>query len=122
VKARTALDDTLDVFPCHGVGGIVGMLLTGVFAKDVGLINGETTTFLLHLLALAIVGVFSFGGSFVLYKIVDAIVPLRVTKADEEMGLDLSQHGETMGEVSTVFVTTAANAEAVVDGGMQKAA
>ncbi len=98
LKSRTSLDDTLDVFPCHGLGGVVGMVLTGVFAKDVGLIHGETRTFLLHLLALCIVSVFSFGGSYVLYKIVDKILPLRVSAAQEEQGLDLSQHGETIGE------------------------
>ena len=101
LKSRTALDDTLDVFACHGLGGIVGMLLTGVLAKDVGLIYGETRTFTMHLLALGIVSVFSFGGSWLLYKLVDVLVPLRVTDEEEEIGLDLSQHGETVGEIST---------------------
>ncbi|MCB0622856.1 MAG: ammonium transporter, partial [Saprospiraceae bacterium] len=55
LKNKSELDDTLDVFPSHGVGGIVGMILTAVFAREVGLIYGETTTFLYHLLALAIV-------------------------------------------------------------------
>ena len=95
-KSRTALDDTLDVFPCHGLGGVVGMVLTGVLAKDVGLIHGQTRTFLMHLLALVIVSVFSFVGSYLLYKLVDLIVPLRVTHEHEELGLDLSQHGETI--------------------------
>ncbi len=97
-KTRTALDDTLDVFPCHGLGGVVGMVLTGVLAKDVGLIHGQTRTFLFHLLALGIVAVFSFVGAYVLYKIVDRILPLRVSAAQEAEGLDLSQHGETVGE------------------------
>ncbi|MCY1001211.1 ammonium transporter [Myxococcus sp. MISCRS1] len=101
-KNRTSLDDTLDVFPCHGLGGVVGMVLTGVLAKDVGLVHGETTTFLKHLAALVLVSVFSFVGSYVLYKLVDRIVPLRVPREHEELGLDLSQHGETMGE-STGF-------------------
>ncbi|MCP3104692.1 ammonium transporter [Myxococcus sp. K15C18031901] len=96
-KSRTAIDDTLDVFPCHGLGGVVGMVLTGVLAKDVGLLYGETTTFLMHMMALVLVSVFSFVGSYVLYKVVDRIVPLRVTREAEEMGLDLSQHGETLG-------------------------
>ena len=48
-KSKSTLDDTLDVFPCHGLGGMVGMLLTGVFAKDVGLTSGKTHTFLVHL-------------------------------------------------------------------------
>ncbi|NVJ18308.1 ammonium transporter [Myxococcus sp. AM010] len=97
-KNRTSVDDTLDVFPCHGLGGVVGMVLTGVLAKDVGLIHGETRTFMMHMLALVLVSVFSFAGSFLLYKVVDRIVPLRVTREHEEEGLDLSQHGETVGE------------------------
>ena len=97
-KSRTALDDTLDVFPCHGLGGVVGMILTGVLAKDVGLVAGHWETFAFHLLALVIVSVFSFGGSWVLYKLVDKIVPLRVTKEQEEEGLDLSQHGESLND------------------------
>ncbi len=93
-KNKSSLDDTLDVFPCHGVGGIVGMLLTGVFAKDVGLYYGHTTTFFYHILALVIVSVFSFGGSYILYIITDKIVPLRVSEDDELEGLDFTQHGE----------------------------
>jgi Amt family ammonium transporter len=99
-KSRTALDDTLDVFPCHGLGGVVGMVLTGVLAKDVGLIHGQTRTFLMHMLALVLVSVFSFVGSYLLYKLVDRFVPLRVTREAEEQGLDLSQHGETVGELN----------------------
>lgn len=95
-KSKSTLDDTLDVFPCHGVGGIVGMIATGIFAKDVGLIYGETSTFLHHLLALVIVGIFSFCGSYVLFKITDAIHPLRVPEQAEDDGLDLSQHGESV--------------------------
>jgi Amt family ammonium transporter len=94
LRTRSSLDDTLDVFPCHGVGGLVGMLATGIFAKDVGLIHGNPKTFLMHLLAIVIVGAYTFFGSYLLYKVVDAITPLRVARADEEMGLDLSQHGE----------------------------
>lgn len=94
-KNKSNLDDTLDVFPCHGVGGIVGMILTGVFAKDVGLFYGHTTTFMYHLLGLVIVSVFSFGGSYVLYKITNLITPLRVSAENETLGLDFSQHGET---------------------------
>ena len=92
----SALDDTLDVFPCHGVGGMVGMLMTGLFAKDVGLTSGHAYTFLLHCGALVWVAVFSFGGSWLLYKVTDVIIPLRVSDEQEEMGLDLSQHGEVM--------------------------
>ncbi len=95
-KSKTSLDDTLDVFPCHGLGGMVGMVLTAVFAKDVGLIHGVITTFLIHLVALVIVTVFAFGGSYLLYKITDMIVPLRVSKEEEQIGLDLSQHDESI--------------------------
>ncbi len=94
IKSKTNVDDTLDVFPCHGIGGIVGMILTGVFAKDVGLIYGQTSTFIHHIMALGIVSVFTFGGSFLLYKITDLILPMRVTDKQEDEGLDLTQHGE----------------------------
>jgi Amt family ammonium transporter len=103
LRTKTAIDDTLDVFPCHGVGGIVGMILTGVFAHTAfnsanttgnGLFFGETTLFLKHLQGLAIVIAFSFGGSLLLLKITDLISPLRVSEAEEAEGLDLSQHGE----------------------------
>ncbi len=101
-QQRTSLDDTLDVFPCHGLGGIVGMILTAVFAKDVGLVYGKTETFLYHLLALIIVGVFTFGGSFLIFKITGMITRLRVSEEDERLGLDLSQHGETMSSTPKV--------------------
>ncbi len=106
-RTRTSLDDTLDVFPCHGVGGMVGMLLTGVFASQAvnpanetgnGLIFGETTLFLVHLAALVGVSVFAFCGSWVLLKITDMISPLRVTQQEEITGLDLSQHDESLDE------------------------
>jgi len=97
-KSRSTIDDTLDVFPCHGVGGMVGMLLTGVFAKDVGLLSGSPWTFLAHCFALVFVAVFSFAGSYVLYRATDLIIPLRVSDEQEEIGLDLSQHGEVMEE------------------------
>ena len=95
-KSRSTVDDTLDVFPCHGVGGMVGMILTGALARDVGLLAGQTTTFMYQLLALVIVSAFSFVGSLALFKLTDRIVPLRVTEEQEAVGLDLSQHGEFM--------------------------
>jgi Amt family ammonium transporter len=94
-KTRSTIDDTLDVFPCHGVGGMVGMVATGIFAKEVGLTSGHAETFLYHLLALVIVAVFSFVGSWILYKITDFIIPMRVTEEQEIVGLDESQHGES---------------------------
>ena len=103
-RTRTSIDDTLDVFPCHGVGGISGMILTGVFAHkninslvvDNGLFFGETKLFLTHLGAMLLVSVFVFGGTFVLLKITDLISPLRVSEVEESAGLDWSQHGERL--------------------------
>ena len=97
------IDDALDVFACHGVGGMVGMLLTGVFASKTvnsivgdnqGLIFGDATLFLTQLKALVLVSVFAFVGSYILFFIVNKITPLRVTEEKEELGLDISQHGE----------------------------
>ncbi|TDO70435.1 Amt family ammonium transporter [Flavobacterium chryseum] len=97
------IDDALDVFACHGVGGMVGMLLTGVFASNTvnsivgenqGLIFGDATLFLTQLKALVLVSIFAFVGSYALFFIVNKITPLRVTEEKEELGLDISQHGE----------------------------
>ncbi|MEM7185130.1 MAG: ammonium transporter [Bacteroidota bacterium] len=93
---KSEVDDTLDVFPSHGVGGIVGMILTGVFAKDVGLTSGETTTFTFHCIALVMVAVFTFFGSLLLYKITDLLLSMRVREDQEYRGLDASQHGENI--------------------------
>jgi ammonium transporter, Amt family len=101
-KNKSTIDDTLDVFPCHGVGGMVGMICTGIFAKDVGLVYGQTSTFLYHLLALVIVTIFTFGGSLLLYKITALTIPLRVSESQEREGLDFSQHGETALAVNSL--------------------
>ena len=96
-KTKTQLDDTLDVFPCHGVGGIVGMLCTALFAGSSfgGVIaTGKMDLLVAHLKALGIVSAFVIGGSYILYMLVNALIPIRVKKEQEEMGLDLSQHGE----------------------------
>lgn len=94
-RTKTSLDDTLDVFPAHGMGGIIGMILTAVFAQGVGLFYGEYKTFLFHLLALVIVGIYTFGGSYLLYVITNKIIPLRVEAKSERLGLDITQHGES---------------------------
>ena len=93
-QSKSGLDDTLDVFPSHGVGGMVGMVLTGVFAADVGLTSGQTDTFMWHMVALVGVAAFTFGASLLLFKLVDRAIPLRVTGWQETLGLDESQHGE----------------------------
>ncbi len=91
-----AIDDTLDVFACHGVGGIMGMILTALFAEgeNVSLLNGGWRIFGHHMIALLIVALFSFFGTLILYKITNKIIPLRVSEESELMGLDLSQHNE----------------------------
>lgn len=93
---RSKVDDTLDVFPCHGIGGITGMIATGIFAKQGGLITGSSDLFLKHLLALVIVAIFTFGGSYLIYKFIDALLPLRVGEKAEEKGLDITQHSESV--------------------------
>lgn len=104
-RTRTTLDDTLDVFPCHGIGGMVGMFLTGIFANTAintanttgnGLFFGETKLFVIQTLTLLGVAVAVFIASFILLKITDLITPLRVSEEEELEGLDLSQHGESL--------------------------
>jgi ammonium transporter, Amt family len=96
-RSQSTLDDTLDVFPCHGVGGIVGMVLTAVFAQDGGVITGSAALLGKHLAGLAMVSAFTFGGAWLLYQLTDLITPLRVDERHEQLGLDLSQHGESLG-------------------------
>ena len=93
---RFDIDDSLDVFACHGMGGIVGLLLTGIFAKEVGLYYGETTTFINHIYALIIISIYTFFGSLLIYKITALIIPIRVSNEIEEKGLDHSIHGESL--------------------------
>lgn len=102
-KGKTTIDDTLDVFPCHGIGGIVGMICTGIFSNKAinaagtdGLIYGGTEFFLHQVLGCLIVVVFSLVMGFIVFKIVDIIHPLRVTPQEEEIGLDISQHDEKL--------------------------
>src|SRR5687767_4174032 len=105
-KTKTSLEDTLDVFPCHGVGGAVGMLMTGLLATQAVnganttgnglLIDGSTNLITIHLIALVIVVAFSFFGSLLLLKITDLISPLRVSAEEKKVGSDYSQHGENL--------------------------
>jgi Amt family ammonium transporter len=93
---RSRVDDTLDVFACHGVGGIWGAIGTGIFASigATGLIYGNVHQFLAQLLAVGVVVPFSFFGSYLLLKAVNLFSPLRVSAQAEDAGLDLSEHGE----------------------------
>ncbi|HEV8082791.1 MAG TPA: ammonium transporter [Chitinophagaceae bacterium] len=100
-RSKSILDDTLDVFPCHGIGGMVGMVMTGIFAtKNInsggndGLFYGNPALFFTQLKALAIVVSYSFCVSFAIFKFINWVIPMRVSTADEEAGLDASQHNE----------------------------
>jgi ammonium transporter, Amt family len=104
VRTKTKVDDTLDVFACHGAGGMVGMLLTGVFANKAfnsmvaenGLFYGETALFMKHAITLVGVSVFFVVATYIILKITDIISPLRVSEEDEMVGLDMSQHAEKL--------------------------
>ncbi len=105
-KQKTSLEDTLDVFPCHGVGGAVGMVMTGLLATQAVnganttgngfFIDGSLTLITTHLIALVIVVAFSFLGSMLLLKVTDLISPLRVSAEEKIVGSDFSQHGENV--------------------------
>jgi len=97
---RSRIDDTLDVFACHGIGGIIGAVSVGLFATAAinpavqGLWDGKIGLLGVQLLAVAVVAAFAFVGSYLLLRIVDVFSPLRVSPKEEDEGLDLSQHGE----------------------------
>ncbi len=94
LKSKTRYDDPLDVFACHGVGGITGMLMTGVFGSNVvnsAVLDGQ---FLIQLKGMAVAVSYSFAVSFILFKVINMILPMRVTQEEEAEGLDASQHNE----------------------------
>lgn len=100
-KSKSILDDTLDVFPCHGIGGMVGMIMTGIFATKTvnaggadGLFYGNPAFFFTQLKGLGIVVGYSFVSSYAIFKFINWVMPMRVSVEDEEMGLDASQHNE----------------------------
>jgi Amt family ammonium transporter len=99
-RARTSLDDSLDVVAAHGLGGTVGALLTGVFAQKAmngvadGLLFGNPMQLLIQATAILAAIVYSGAGSFVLLNAISLVIPLRADASDEDAGLDLMQHGE----------------------------
>jgi Amt family ammonium transporter len=101
LKTKLGFDDSLDVFAVHGVGGILGMLATGIFATMAvnsagadGLLAGNGVQFLKQLLGVVAVGAYAFAATWILGKLVDVTIRLRVGQMEETVGLDLSQHGE----------------------------
>jgi len=112
-STKTVLDDTLDVFPCHGIGGMVGMLMTGIFATKAinaagnnGWAYGNFDFFLTQVKAMACAVVYSFVVSWLIFKFINFIVPIRVTGQEEDEGLDASQHDENYVQ-GTLLVATA---------------
>jgi Amt family ammonium transporter len=111
-KSKSKLDDTLDVFPCHGIGGIVGMIMTGFLSTKTvntagadGLLYGNASFLITQLKGLGIVVAYSFVMSFLIFKFINIIEPIRVSSEDEELGLDASQHNEKYLQ-GTLLVTT----------------
>ena len=99
-RVKTSLDDSLDVVAAHGVGGTVGALLTGVFAQKAlngvadGVLFGNPAQLGIQAVAVGATIIYSGVMSFVLLKLIGVIIPLRATADDEEVGIDLSNHGE----------------------------
>src|SRR3989338_9239247 len=96
---RTRIDDTLDVFACHGVAGIWGALATGLFAsaavnKVNGLFFGNPMQLAYQAIAVAVVALYAFIGSYLLLKGLSFVMNIRVSKEEEDIGLDKSQHQE----------------------------
>lgn len=96
---RTHIDDTLDVFACHGISGVWGSIATGLFATAMingvdGLFYGNPGQLISQVIAVAAVATFSFVGSYIILKLIDIVSPLRVSPEEEDAGLDISQHGE----------------------------
>jgi len=121
-KAKSSLDDTLDVFPCHGIGGMVGMILTGVFATKTvnpagadGLFYGNPAFFFTQIKGLAIVVAYSFTMSFVIFKFINFILPIRVSQEEELLGLDASQHNENYTQGTLLVQTNGILKEEVIE-------
>ena len=97
LKNKMGYDDALDVLGIHGIGGTWGALATGLFASvggGTGLFFGNPGQLVIQAVGVVVTWVFAFAGTYLILKVVDAIVGLRVSKEEEILGLDLSQHSE----------------------------
>jgi len=105
LRARIHVDDALDVFAVHGVGGMFGAIATGVFATTAinaagaGLIDGNPAQVLIQMVAVGATITYAVGATFLIVKLVDFLLGMRVGAREEEMGLDLSVHGEVAYQV-----------------------
>jgi Amt family ammonium transporter len=119
LKHALGYDDSLDAFGVHGVGGTLGAILTGVFAvsnipgvysaEKFGLVTGNTSLLVAQLLATGITWVVALVGAYVLFKLVDVVIGLRVSESEEYDGLDLSQHGESGYNLEDAYSATLAD-------------
>ncbi len=99
VKDKLGLDDALDAFGCHGLGGIFGGIMTGIFADPsiggkTGLLFGETTLFIAQILSILFTLAFAGGASWVIISVIKRVMPIRVSTAEEVAGLDNVLHDE----------------------------
>ncbi len=99
VKAKLQYDDSLDAFGVHGIGGTVGAVLTGVFAREAvggasGLIEGNSTQFINNIAGALVTWILAAAATIVILKIVDLLVGIRISESEEHTGLDVTQHGE----------------------------
>ncbi len=97
--AKTTIDDSLDVFACHGMSGVWGSIATGLFATTLvnnvdGWFYGNFDLLVAQVVSVVIVAAYSFFGSYLLLKVINVFSPMRVSEEEEEQGLDLTQHGE----------------------------
>jgi len=100
-RARTRLDDSLDVFACHGAGGILGSIAVGIFASTAinaagpnGLLYGNMYQLIIQVFGVVVVGFFAFVGTYVLLRVINLFTRVRVSPKDEDAGLDITQLGE----------------------------
>jgi len=120
-RVRTRLDDSLDVFAAHGVGGLTGAVLTGVFAQESwngvadGLLFGNPMQVVIQIVAILAVIVYTALGTFVILRAIGLVTALRVSEKTERLGLDVAEHGEqayTSGEGAVLLLPSGRASEA----------
>jgi Amt family ammonium transporter len=100
-KERLKIDDALDVSSVHGVAGIIGSLAIGLFASSLinpagpnGLLFGNPEQLLIQAMGVGVAGLLGFGGTFIIMKVIDILIGVRVSPKTEEAGLDIEEHAE----------------------------
>jgi ammonium transporter, Amt family len=131
LKKRLGFDDSLDAFGVHGIGGLTGAILTGIFASrvvqdiysgnPVGLLEGNPGQLLNQLIASGVSIGLAVVGTFIILKVVDLVIGVRVTSDEEVQGLDLTQHGEEGYNFDLDLVTASRSSEDLVEPGFAAA-